>query len=141
MHEMTVAQSIIERACEAAADHGADRVDELHLEVGRATHVNPDQLVFCVEALTRGTPVAGAAVTVDETEPRGRCDCGWSGSPGTLSEIGVYAPDRTCPDCGDRVQLIAGRECRLASIHVPDEGDQQAAPTDRGTADRPAPQQ
>jgi hydrogenase nickel incorporation protein HypA/HybF len=130
MHELAVAQGIVDRACEAAAEHGADRLEELHLRIGRATHVNPDQLVFCVETVTEGTPAEGATVTVEQTEPRGRCDCGWSGEPSTLSEVGVYAPDRTCPECGDRVELIAGRECRLASIHLPDENDGAATADD-----------
>ena len=141
MHELAVAQGVVDRACEAAADHGADRVDELTLEVGPATHVNPDQLVFCVETVARGTPAEDAAVTVEETEARGRCDCGWSGEPGTLSKVGVYAPDRTCPECGDRVELTAGRECRLASIHVPDETDRPAEGTDREENDPTEPRQ
>jgi hydrogenase nickel incorporation protein HypA/HybF len=120
MHELAVAQGIVDRACEAAADHGADQVDEIHLEIGRATHVNPDQLVFCVETVAAETPAADASVEVETVEPAAACDCGWSGTPPTLDDLAVPAPDRTCPDCGARVELTAGDGCRLATIDVPD---------------------
>ena len=121
MHELSIAMGIVDRALEAAEKRGAERVDRLTVELGAATHVNPDQLRFCVETATDGTAAAEATVDIEQTAPRGRCDCGWEGEPEALESAMVYAPDVRCPECGDRTELISGRECRLAAVEIPDE--------------------
>lgn len=118
MHELTVADRLLARATEAARDHGADRVDRITVALGEATHLAADQLRFCLRAAAEGTPAEGATVEVDRVPPEGRCDCGWSGRPGRIDAT-VAAPDRRCPDCGGRIELTAGADCRLASIETP----------------------
>lgn len=135
MHELSVANRLVDLACETARDHGAERVTGLAVEVGTATHLRPDQLRFCVETVADGTAASGADVTVETVAPRGECDCGWAGRPADIEETVPVVPDLTCPDCGSRMRLTAGRECRLASIDVPDEDS--SAPTD-GEATEPA---
>jgi hydrogenase nickel incorporation protein HypA/HybF len=120
MHELAIAEGLVERATEAAREAGAERVEELRVELGSATHLVADQLTFCIEAIGEGTPAAGASVTVDPVPARGVCACGWRGELATLSDTVAGAPDRRCPDCGAGVKLTQGRECRLASITVPD---------------------
>ena len=126
MHELSVAMGIVERALGVAEDHGAERIERLTVELGSATHVNPDQLRFCIETATDGTPAAGATVEIERVAPLARCTCGWEGDPGTLEAAMVYAPDVRCPECGDRTELVRGRECRLAAVELPDE----ASPTE-----------
>lgn len=120
MHELSVAQRLLERAVAATAEHDVGRVEELTIEVGRATHLNPDQLRFCIETLTQETPVEGATVTVETVEPSGQCECGWAGSPDTHEHVSAFAPVLRCPNCDGRIELDSGRECRLASITVPE---------------------
>ena len=133
MHEISVASGILDRAIAAAEEHGADRIDALTIEIGRATHVNPDQLVFCLEAITEDTPAEGAVVRTETIEPVAACDCGWRDEPNDLGLVGGFAPDVRCPECGDRTELVRGRECRLASIEVPEagEGNEQTATQER----------
>lgn len=119
MHEFSVAHDVVDQAVEAAADHGADRVDELTVEVGRVTHLNPRQLRFCIETVAGDTPAEGAGVRIETVEPRALCDCGWTGEPAAVDDVDAFVPDPTCPACGDRVDLTRGRGCRLASIDVP----------------------
>ncbi|MBS3760472.1 hydrogenase maturation nickel metallochaperone HypA/HybF [Halodesulfurarchaeum sp.] len=128
MHEISIAKGILDRALEAADAHGADRIDELTLEIGRVTHVNPEQLEFCLEAITESTPAADATIRTQPVEPVAACDCGWRDTPDELALAGGFAPDIKCPECGNRAELVSGRECRLSSIEVPDET----------TMDRPA---
>lgn len=120
MHEISVASGILDRAISAAAEHGADRIDAVTLEIGRATHVNPDQLAFCLETIAEGTPAEGATVRTDVVDPVAACDCGWRGEPADLGLVGGFAPDVRCSECGDRTELVRGRECRLASIEIPE---------------------
>lgn len=120
MHELSIANAILDRALSAAADHDAEVIEELTVEVGKATHVNPDQLRFCIETAIKDTIAAEATVTMETITPEARCECGWSGEPGGLDVAVAYAPEIRCPDCGDRTELECGRECRLASIEIPE---------------------
>lgn len=129
MHEISVASGILDRALSAAEEHGADRIDAVTLEIGRATHVNPDQLVFCLKTVVEGTPAEGATVKTETVEPVAACECGWRDTPEQLDLAIGFAPDVRCPECGDRTELVRGRECRLASIEIPDDAK-------RGTENR-----
>lgn len=121
MHEISIANGILDRALTAAAEHGAERIDEMTLEIGEATHVNPDQLVFCLDAIAESTPAADATIRTESVEPVAACDCGWQDTPDELALAAGFAPDIKCPACGSRAELIEGRECRLTSIDVPEQ--------------------
>ncbi len=138
MHELSIATGILDRALSAAEAHGADRIEALRIELGEATHVNQRQLRFCLETSLEGTIAAGARVRIDEITPQAACDCGWNGRPQTLEIALSYAPDVRCPECDSRATLVRGRECRLASIDVPDEAYRstetpETTPTERQT--------
>lgn len=138
MHEISVANGVLERALAAADEYGADRIDELTLEIGRVTHVNPEQLVFCLEAITEETPAEGATITTETIDPIATCDCGFHDEPSELDLAAGFAPDIRCPDCGGRAELVQGRECRLASIDVPERTDSsQSDESDTRPENRP----
>jgi hydrogenase nickel incorporation protein HypA/HybF len=123
VHELAVAERLVDRATSAARDAGAAEVTALTVELGTATHLVAEQVSFCIDAVAEGTPVEGAAVRFDRVEPRGACDCGWTGTLDTLADTVAGVPDRRCPDCAAAVDLAAGRECRVASIEIPDPAD------------------
>jgi hydrogenase nickel incorporation protein HypA/HybF len=119
VHELAVAERLVDRATSAARDAGAAEVTALTVELGTATHLVADQVSFCIDAVAEGTPAEGAVVRFDRVKPRGACDCGWTGTLDTLADTVTGVPDRRCPDCGGAVDLVAGRECRVTSIEVP----------------------
>lgn len=129
MHEISVASGILDRALSAAEEHGADRIEAVTIEIGRATHVSPDQLVFCLETIAEGTAAERTTVRTEPVEPVAACDCGWRDAPEELDLAIAFAPEVRCPECGDRTELVRGRECRLASIEIPDDAE-------RGTENR-----
>ncbi|MFB6072170.1 MAG: hydrogenase maturation nickel metallochaperone HypA [Halobacterium sp.] len=126
MHELSVARGVVDRAAETAREHGADSVDAVTLAVGRVTHLNPDQLRFCVQTVAAGTPVEDATVRVERVDPRARCDCGWTGEPDAVDDAAAYVPDPVCPSCGDRVELTRGRGCRVRAVEIPETETTQA---------------
>jgi hydrogenase nickel incorporation protein HypA/HybF len=135
MHELAIADRLLDRAVSAARDAGVDRIDGLTVELGAATHLVPEQVAFCLDAVAADTPAEDAAVSVERVSARGDCACGWSGELATLAETVAGAPDRRCPECGDEVELTAGRECRLKRIEVP-----EVSPTrETDPADEPNP--
>jgi hydrogenase nickel incorporation protein HypA/HybF len=125
MHEITIAEGLLNRAIDAAEENDADTIEEITVAIGEATHINATQVEFWLEELSSDTPAEGMVVRMRKVPASGRCSCGWSGElPGLDSAIGA-APDRRCPECGNTTELTAGGECRLESVTVPDESDTQ----------------
>lgn len=129
MHELSLATRLVDRAVSAAASHGADHVDELTVEIGEATHINPDQLRFCIEVALDGTVATDATVTIDTLPVCARCECGWDGRPERHDLALSYAPDVRCPECQSTAALESGRECRLKSIEIPEKTQRATSET------------
>lgn len=120
MHEITVADRLLDRALEAAADADAEKVGRILIAVGEATHINPTQLEFWLHELATDTPAAGMTIEIRSVPATGRCDCGWSGELPRLDAAFAQAPDRHCPECGERTELTGGTGCRLESVTIPE---------------------
>jgi hydrogenase nickel incorporation protein HypA/HybF len=131
MHELAIADRLVDRALATAREADADRITALTVELGTATHLLPDQVRFCLEAVAEGTLAEGADVSVEGVPARGECECGWAGDLDTLSATVAGVPDRRCPDCGTAVELVAGRECRLTGVTVPDQSTDRTSRPDR----------
>ena len=112
VHEMAIAQGILDIALDTAAGHGAVRVARIKLQVGEMTEVVPEALTFCFSALAAGTAAAGAELEVEVMPLVGRCrDCG--------REFKVERFRFLCPDCGSAaVDIVSGRELRVEHLEV-----------------------
>jgi len=121
MHEMSIADSMIDIAKRTAADNDAGRITGLTVAVGEATHVNPDQLRHALEVMADGTLAEDAEITMETIDAEAACECGWSGEPPTVDGAAMIAPTSKCPECGNRTELTRGDECRLESISVPED--------------------
>jgi hydrogenase nickel incorporation protein HypA/HybF len=106
MHELAITQGVVEADTERT---GRAPVTSVRLRVGRLSGVVPDAMRFCFELVTAGTPLAGAALEIDQPEGRGRCrTCGRSF---VLADLILLC------DCGSAdVEVLAGRELAVASV-------------------------
>jgi len=108
MHELSIAQSIVEMVGERAGDA---RVHRLTLVIGRLSGVMPDALRFCFDVCTEGTVLEGAVLEIIEPSGRGRFpDCGWEQEMQSFFEI--CACGATGLDC------IAGDELRIKQMEM-----------------------
>ena len=108
MHELSIAQSIVEMVGERA---GEARVHRLTLVIGRLSGVMPDALRFCFDICTEGTVLEGATVDIVEPPGRGRCpDCGQEQEMQSFFE--VCACGYVGLDC------IAGDELRIKEMEM-----------------------
>lgn len=123
MHEFSVMQSVVEAIIGVARERGATRVLSARLRVGELTFLNPDQLRFAFEVLTKGTIAEGAELIIETVRAKLRCrSCGYEGEASYEGEE-VHIPLAPlllkCPRCGSMdVELTSGRECTLASVRV-----------------------
>ena len=87
-------------------------VQTVHLDVGRFTCVEPDQLVTTYNAAVQGSWLAGSRLTIKEIPFIGRC----------LSCYGTYDPvpenAYRSPFCDHPLdEIVSGRELRIRSIN------------------------
>ena len=54
MHEMSIAEGILDVALDTLRQHDASVIHSVQLDLGLMSGVEPDSLLFCWEAVTRG---------------------------------------------------------------------------------------
>lgn len=67
MHEMSIALEICRITEDQVGREALPRVREVGLVVGRDAGVEPDNLVFCLDALLENPPFAGARTALELT--------------------------------------------------------------------------
>ncbi|MGY5810262.1 hydrogenase maturation nickel metallochaperone HypA [Rhizobium sp. LEGMi198b] len=112
MHEMSLMESVIAIVCEMAQLNGASAVKSIRLDIGVLSHINPDSLLFCYEAVRRGTIAEHATLEITRIAGKGWClECG--------KTVPLDKRFGACPDCGRyRVQTTAGDELRIKDMEV-----------------------
>ncbi len=112
MHEMSLAESIVQIVEDTARKHGGTHVTSVRLEVGQLAGVEIDALRFCFEAASRESLAADALLVIDQPEGRAWCmPCGGSVTVGSLAD--------PCPDCGShQLQVTGGTELRVRDIEL-----------------------
>lgn len=112
MHEMSLAEGVLQLVEETARREGAARVKTVVLEIGRLSSVEPEALKFCFEAVTRGSMAAGAELAVIDVPGAGWCmPCS-----ATVALQEVFG---ACPQCGShQVQPTGGTEMRVKEIEI-----------------------
>jgi hydrogenase nickel incorporation protein HypA/HybF len=112
MHEMAIAQGVLDIVLAAAAENDAAAVTRIKLQVGEMTEVEPAALTFCFTALAAGTAAAAAELAIEVLPLVGRCrDCG--------REFRVERFRFLCPGCGSAgVEIISGRELKVEHLEV-----------------------
>jgi len=120
MHEISIAGAIIDSVLDAAKKNNAIKVNEVFLEIGELTALNPDQLQFIFSTITRGTVAQGACFNISMIKPSVRCKkCSYNGSIEFFEKSHFVIPVIKCPQCNETdVDIIAGRECCVKKIKI-----------------------
>lgn len=112
MHEISIAESLVELIEEEARRQGFSRVSRIHVKLGTLGHVEPDALHFCFDAVSHGSIAEGARLELEAVAAEGWC----SGCNRTVPISERYA---LCPACGrSHVRMTAGNELRLTELEV-----------------------
>jgi hydrogenase nickel incorporation protein HypA/HybF len=117
MHELAIAQSLLEIVEHEARPYEGARVKRIFLRIGKLSAVVPDALRFAFDAITHGGMVEGAALEIEEVPLSIRCHA-------CREDFMVEDPFMICPHCGGGdVEMISGRELEIRSMEIED-GDQ-----------------
>jgi hydrogenase nickel incorporation protein HypA/HybF len=109
MHELAIAESIVEIAVRHARGR---RVSRVEVTVGHLRQVVPSALSFAFELVAQNTPVEGAELVLDVIPATGRCrTCG--------VESRMDGFPLLCRSCGSAdMAVVAGEELRVESLDV-----------------------
>ena len=112
MHEVSLCQGILDIVRDQAAANGFARVRCIRLAIGTLSHVEPDAIEFCFDAVARGTVAEGARLEIER--PPGQAWCAPCGR--TVSIATRFDP---CPDCGShQVLVVGGEELAVRELEV-----------------------
>lgn len=113
MHELSIAQSLIELASDVAEREGAECVTRLSVRIGVLSGIVKECLLFSFELAAEGTPCAGAEVVVETVGLTALCQV--CDVPQPLANL--YS--LRCPVCGSPTpEILTGRELDLVSVEV-----------------------
>lgn len=112
MHEMSLAESVLQIIENTAREQQFARVRTVRLEIGRLACVEPESLRFAFDVVTRGSIAEQARLEIVETAGQGRCGkCEQNFPLATLYEA--------CPACGSyQVSVTGGDAMRVRELEV-----------------------
>jgi hydrogenase nickel incorporation protein HypA/HybF len=112
MHEMSIAESLVELIEEEGRAQGFSRVKQIRVKVGALGHVEPAALLFCFDAVSHGTVAEGARLELETVAGEGWC-------PLCRRTVAIAERYGLCPACRQsHVRLTAGEEFRLTELEV-----------------------
>jgi hydrogenase nickel incorporation protein HypA/HybF len=115
MHELSVALSLVEAACEKAMALGNVRVEAVCVRIGPLSGVVKDALLFCFEAATQGTAIEGARLDIEDVSLTTFCPRCSEERPLTSAQ------HLRCPICDEPTpEVVHGRELELTALEVDD---------------------
>lgn len=112
MHEMSLAEGILQIVEDAAGKQNFKKVTEVRLEIGALSGVEPEALTFCLDVVFRGSVAEGARVELERLPGQGFCLA-------CAETVPVTALYDACPKCGGyQVQATGGTEMRVKDLLV-----------------------
>ncbi len=112
MHEMSIAQNIVEIVEQEMVEHGIEQIKAVNIAVGKLAAVAVEQLAFCFSMIINDSKLAGAVLNVREVPLTYRCKA--CGKELTAEDIAL-----TCPSCGaDEMEMVSGRDLVVESLEV-----------------------
>ena len=112
MHEMSIAQSLLDVIKEEMRKNNATVLKSALVHIGQLSAIVPESLSFCFEVMTSGTELEGAKLNMEIIPLTGNCrKCGQT------FEIENYAFE--CPFCDSKdIETLSGQELSIVEMEV-----------------------
>jgi hydrogenase nickel incorporation protein HypA/HybF len=118
MHELAIAQNILEIVRQSVPEEQAAAVRCIRIRVGQLSGVVPDSLDFCFNAIISETEMQKAGLAIEHLPTISLCrDCAHRFQIDDLVFL--------CPACkSSNLELISGKELEVVEIELADETDE-----------------
>jgi hydrogenase nickel incorporation protein HypA/HybF len=115
MHELSIAVSLVDLACDEARRLGDATVDAIYVRLGALAGVVKDPLLFSFELAKQGTEISAARLEIEDVPVT--VWCSKCASERVLSDVRC----RRCPVCNAATpQILRGDELELFALEVQD---------------------
>lgn len=112
MHEMSIAEGVVQLLEEQSLTQSYTRVKHVWLEIGPLAAVESEALRFCFDAVTRNTLAEGAALDIIDLPGEAWC-------LGCASTVPITQRYDSCVNCGSyQLQVTRGDELRIKELEV-----------------------
>ena len=113
MHELSIAMSIVDVACEEAEMRGAAGVDAVYLKLGPLSGVAKEALLFSYEIACQQTPLEGSTLLIEEVPIIANC-------PTCQERRHVQSiQSLCCVECGTPTpEILEGRELIVTALEL-----------------------
>ena len=112
---------IVETVLEEAKRHGAKKVTEVHVVIGKMTFLGTEQVRFSYNILVEDTIMKGSKLIIEEKDGIIECSsCGYNGKIPFEDDPAYHEPIPTlrCPKCAKAAKIVEGKECTIRSIRM-----------------------
>jgi hydrogenase nickel incorporation protein HypA/HybF len=115
MHEMSIAQNIVEVVKQHMPLDDKRRIKSVKLKLGAFADIERDSLEYCFEVITEGTALQGATLDIEEIEMTAKCrGCGAT----SQLTYGAFV----CPVCtSSDIDVLTGAEFEVIGVHLSEE--------------------
>jgi hydrogenase nickel incorporation protein HypA/HybF len=112
MHELSIAQNILQIVAEEATRNQATRVSGIKIKAGEMRGIVPESLSFCFDFVSRGTLAEGAKIDIERIPIQAQCkQC--------QTTFSVENYQFICPLCHSKeVDLTQGMELLVHEIEA-----------------------
>ena len=111
MHELAIAQNIVEAVEAKASEYNAAHVKTVRLKIGEASGVVTDSLTFCFEMLASLDPTLAGAQLLIDTLPH----CAYCRYCDRAFIVTNFVAQ--CPDCkGWSTEIVSGTELQILEM-------------------------
>ena len=112
MHEMSIAQSILEIVSSETRKANVERAVEVELEIGKLAGIEYEALEFSLKVLAPGSVIEESRLVIDKPEGIAECqDCRYTFS--------TESPVTICPECKSySCNITSGKQLRVKSILI-----------------------
>ncbi len=112
MHEMSLAEGVLQIIEDAAQVQHFSHVKTVWLEIGRLAGVEVEAMRFCFDAVTRDTIAHEAKLEIEQIPGQAWCmACARTVEVQTLYDV--------CPECGSHeLRITGGNEMRVRELEV-----------------------
>ncbi|MFO7613503.1 MAG: hydrogenase maturation nickel metallochaperone HypA [Bacteroidales bacterium] len=112
MHELSIAQSIIELSEEEARKANAMKITRVEVEIGTMAGIETDALLFAWDSVVQGTMAQTAPLVIHTLQAEAICQQCQAKFPADNYFI-------ECPNCGSfRYRITRGKELRICSLEL-----------------------
>ncbi len=115
MHEMSIAEGIIDIVEKTAKAQGINKIESVRIRVGELAGVDIPSLEFAWDSVTRGGPAEGSRLDIERPEGKAWCMA-------CSKDVPIKKYGDPCPNCGGfQLMPTGGDEMKVVDFVPADE--------------------